>query len=66
MVASKEKGSGSIKASVDLVVLHVTVTDDRGNLFRDLTKGDFRVSENKAEQRFRFSGATMSLSPWAW
>ena len=40
----QEKGSGSIKASVDLVVLHVTVTDESGQFIGDLKKGDFRVS----------------------
>ncbi|HWF38062.1 MAG TPA: VWA domain-containing protein [Candidatus Acidoferrales bacterium] len=46
----QEKGSGSIKASVDLVVLHVTVTDESGQFIGDLKKSDFRVSENKVEQ----------------
>jgi VWFA-related protein len=47
---AQEKGSGSIKASVDLVVLHVTVTDEAGQFIGDLKKGDFRVYENKVEQ----------------
>jgi Ca-activated chloride channel family protein len=45
----QEKG-GSIKASVDLVVLHVTVTDEAGQFAGDLKKGDFRVFENKVQQ----------------
>jgi Ca-activated chloride channel homolog len=46
----QEKGSGSIKASVDLVVLHVTISDEAGQFIGDLKKSDFRVFENKVEQ----------------
>lgn len=46
---SQEKG-GAIKASVDLVVLHVTVTDQAGQFIGDLKKSDFRVTENKIDQ----------------
>jgi Ca-activated chloride channel homolog len=41
---------GSIKASVDLVVLHVTISDEAGQFINDLKKGDFKVYENKIEQ----------------
>jgi Ca-activated chloride channel family protein len=41
---------GAIKASVDLVVLHVTITNDAGQFVGDLKKSDFRVLENKVEQ----------------
>jgi len=44
------QGSGSIKASVDLVVLHVTISDEAGQFVGDLKKGDFKVFENKIEQ----------------
>ena len=44
------QGSGSIKASVDLVVLHVTISDEAGQFVGDLKKGDFKVFENKVEQ----------------
>ena len=44
------QGSGSIKASVDLVVLHVTIADEAGQFVGDLKKGDFKVFENKIEQ----------------
>jgi len=44
------QGSGSIKASVDLVVLHVTISDEAGQFVSDLKKGDFKVFENKIEQ----------------
>ena len=43
-------GQGSIKASVDLVVLHVTIADEAGQFVGDLKKGDFKVYENKVEQ----------------
>jgi Ca-activated chloride channel family protein len=46
----QEKGGGSIKANVDLVVLHVTIADEAGQFVGDLKKGDFRVYENKVEQ----------------
>ena len=45
----EEKGA-SIKSSVDLVVLHVTIADEAGQFVGDLKKGDFRVFENKMEQ----------------
>jgi Ca-activated chloride channel homolog len=41
---------GAIKASVDLVVLHVTITNDAGQFVGDLKKTDFRVLENKVDQ----------------
>ena len=39
-----------LKASVDLVVLHVTVTDSRGDFVPDLNKGEFQVFEDKIQQ----------------
>ena len=45
----QDKGT-SIKASVDLVVLHVTIADEAGQFIGDLKKNDFRVFENKIEQ----------------
>jgi Ca-activated chloride channel homolog len=45
----QDKG-GSIKSSVDLVVLHVTISDEAGQFVGDLKKGDFKVYENKVEQ----------------
>jgi VWFA-related protein len=41
----------SIKASVDLVVLHVTVTNNRGEFVPDLAQSGFRVFEDKIEQK---------------
>jgi Ca-activated chloride channel homolog len=43
--------SHSIKANVDLVVLHVTVTDQAGQFISGLKASDFRVLEDKVEQR---------------
>jgi Ca-activated chloride channel homolog len=39
-----------LKSDVDLVVLHVTVTDQRGDFVPDLTKGEFQVFEDKIPQ----------------
>jgi Ca-activated chloride channel homolog len=42
---------GVIKSNVDLVVLHTTVVDDRGNFVSDLKQDSFRVFEDKVEQK---------------
>jgi Ca-activated chloride channel homolog len=39
-----------LKTSVDLVVLHVTVTDSRGEFVPDMKKGEFQVFEDKIPQ----------------
>jgi Ca-activated chloride channel homolog len=41
----------SIKQNVDMVVLHATVTNKNGDFVEGLTKNDFRVYEDKVEQR---------------
>ena len=41
----------SIKANVDLVVLHVTVTNSRGAFVSNLENSNFRVFEDKVEQK---------------
>jgi Ca-activated chloride channel family protein len=41
----------SIKADVDLVVLHTTVADERGEFVADLKQNNFRVFEDKVEQK---------------
>lgn len=41
----------TIERSVDLVVLHVSVTDDRGQFVPGLTPENFRVFEDDAEQK---------------
>ncbi|HTZ72542.1 MAG TPA: VWA domain-containing protein [Candidatus Aquilonibacter sp.] len=48
--AQGEKGS-TIKSTVEMVVLHVTVTDDRGQPVEGLAGADFRVFEDKVEQK---------------
>lgn len=48
--ASGQKGS-TIKSTVEMVVLHVTVTDDRGETVDNLSGKNFRVFEDKTEQR---------------
>jgi len=40
-----------IKVSVDLVVLHASVVDERGNFIPDLKPANFRVFEDKVEQK---------------
>ena len=42
---------GSIKIDVSLVVLHTTVLDDRGKFAEGLKEENFRVLEDKAEQK---------------
>ena len=39
-----------LKSDVDLVVLHVTVTDQRGDFVPDLTRNEFQVFEDKIQQ----------------
>jgi VWFA-related protein len=46
-----QKPDHAIKSSVDLVVLHVTVSDDRGQFVPDLAQDNFRVFEDKIEQK---------------
>ena len=43
--------SHAIKNVVDLVVLHTTVVDEKGNFVADLTRDNFRVFEDKIEQK---------------
>lgn len=43
--------SHHIRTTVDLVVLHVTVVDDRGQFVPNLKPNNFRVFEDKIEQR---------------
>jgi Ca-activated chloride channel family protein len=49
---SSESGGGqSIKVDVNLVVLHTTVLDDRGKFAEGLKQENFRVLEDKVEQK---------------
>ena len=55
--------SHRIKANVDLVVLHVTVSDETGQFVSDLKQTDFRVSEDKIEQKISvFSRADIPVT----
>ncbi|HUO35992.1 MAG TPA: VWA domain-containing protein [Candidatus Acidoferrum sp.] len=47
---SQKPSDHSIKSRVDLVVLHVSVDDSRGQFFPGLTAGNFRVFEDRVEQ----------------
>jgi Ca-activated chloride channel homolog len=39
-----------LKSDVDLVVLHVTVTDQKGDFVPDLTRNEFQIFEDKIQQ----------------
>ncbi len=45
------KQGGKIAVNVDLVVLHTSVLDDRGKFVDGLTQDNFRVYEDKVEQK---------------
>jgi Ca-activated chloride channel family protein len=45
------QGQGKIKLDVNLVVLHTSVFDDRGKFVEGLTESNFRVYEDKVEQK---------------
>ncbi len=48
----QQKGEGyRIRSNVDLVVLHASVFDQGGNFVPDLKQADFRVFEDKVEQK---------------
>jgi Ca-activated chloride channel homolog len=48
------QGDHHLKSDVDLVVLHVTVADERGQFVADLKSGNFRVFEQNVEQKISF------------
>ncbi len=43
-----------LRQATELVVLHVTVADDRGQFVADLKQGNFKVSEQGVEQNLSF------------
>jgi Ca-activated chloride channel homolog len=47
----KKPQGGKIAVNVDLVVLHTSVLDDRGKFVEGLTADNFRVYEDKVEQK---------------
>jgi len=52
--AGAQQKPGKIKSDVDLVVLHVTVANERGEFVPDLKEGNFRVFEQNIEQRISY------------
>jgi Ca-activated chloride channel homolog len=48
---AKQQPGASIKVDVNLVVLHTSVLDDRGKFVEGLTQDNFRVYEDKTEQK---------------
>ena len=50
-MAPQSQGKGGIKVDVNLVVLHTTVLDDRGRFADGLKQEEFRVFEDKVEQK---------------
>src|SRR5580693_9547263 len=51
MAQNPGQQKGVIKANVDLVVLHATVDDEKGQFVGDLKQDSFRVFEDKVEQK---------------
>jgi Ca-activated chloride channel homolog len=49
--AGKSQSGSKIQVDVSLVVLHTTVLDDRGKFAEGLTQDNFRVFEDKVEQK---------------
>jgi Ca-activated chloride channel family protein len=45
------QGGHAIHSTVEMVVLHVTVSDERGGYAQNLAGSDFRVYEDKVEQK---------------
>jgi len=50
----QENGPKKLSQTTELVVLHVTVADDRGTFVADLHQGNFKVSEAGVEQNLSF------------
>ena len=69
----QRKSSGRIRAAtirstVELVVVPVTVKDARGNLVGDLRQDEFRIFEDGVEQHISLFRPTLSRSRpwWSW
>ncbi|MBI3404859.1 MAG: VWA domain-containing protein [Acidobacteria bacterium] len=61
--ASQDDPRGRIRSRVDMVVVPVTVKDSTGRVVLDLAKEDFRLLEDKVEQRIElFSAEPFPLS----
>jgi Ca-activated chloride channel homolog len=48
---SQDQRGSTIKSTVQMVVLHITVTDDRGAAVDNLSGKSFRIFEDKVEQK---------------
>ncbi len=60
---AQHSGGARLKSTVDLVALHVTVTDKKGDLITTLNKSNFEVYENKVRQDISlFSRADIPVS----
>ncbi len=59
--AAAQNPQGPIRVQVELVNLFVTVRDKKKKLITDLTKDDFRVSEDGQEQKIAFFSHETSL-----
>jgi len=49
-----QSGDHKLKQATELVVLHVTVADDKGQFVADLKQGNFKVFEQNIEQNLSF------------
>ena len=49
-----QSGDHKLKQATELVVLHVTVADDKGQFVSDLKRGNFKVFEQNIEQDLSF------------
>jgi len=49
-----QSGDHKLKQATELVVLHVTVADDKGQFVSDLKQGNFKVFEQNIEQNLSF------------
>src|ERR1700687_2994890 len=57
------QGGGKISLNVNLVVLHTSVLDDRGKFVDGLAQDNFRVYEDKGEQKLSvFKGEDIPVS----
>jgi Ca-activated chloride channel homolog len=62
-IEAQHPGGARLRSTVDLVALHVTVTNTQGDLITTLTKKDFEVYEDKARQDIAlFSRADIPVS----
>lgn len=60
---AQQPSGARLRSTVDLVALHVTVTNKRGELITDLNKSNFEVFENKVRQDISlFSHADIPVS----